>query len=110
MTSPYSVSSDSRMASRISGRRMSPGASSMTSWFDPEIAGHAAGVGYVVAAGSPDGERHAIGVHVTHVQEGQRAVQTAGEDNADGQISIKPHPDTVLERGPHQPWPPHRRR
>ena len=51
---------------------------------DPEFAGHAAGVGYVVAAGSPDGERHAVGVHVTYVQEGQRAIQTTRENNADG--------------------------
>jgi hypothetical protein len=70
---------------------------------NPEFAGHAAGIGYVVAAGSPDGERHAVGVHFAHVHEGQRAVKTARENDADGQVSVEPNPDAVLEGGPHQP-------
>ena len=37
------------------------------------------------------------------MQQGQRAVQAAGEDNADGQVRIEPDPDAVLQCGPHQP-------
>ena len=69
---------------------------------DPEVPGHAAGVRDVVAAGRPDRERHAVRMHLAYVQERQRAVEAAREDDADGQIGVEPNSDTVFQRGPHQ--------
>ena len=70
---------------------------------DPELAGHAACVRDVVAAGRPDRERHAVRVHLTHVQERQRAVEAARENNADRELGVEPNPDAVFQRGPDLP-------
>ena len=41
-------------------------------------------------------------MHLAYVQERQRAVKAAGEDDADGQIGVEPNSDAVFQRGPHQ--------
>ena len=68
-----------------------------------EFAGHAARVRHVIAAGSPDRERHAFGVQFTYVQERQGAVEAARENHADRQIGVDPNSDAVFQRRPHQP-------
>ena len=71
-----------------------------------ELGGQAPRVRQVLAAGRADRERDAVGVHLAHVQQRQRAVQAAGQDDADGQVGVDPHPDAVLQREPGRAWPP----
>src|ERR1019366_6571878 len=69
---------------------------------DPELSGQTPGVAEVRAPRRADGQRHAIGMHLPPVQQGERAVEAAGEDDADRQIGIHPDPDAVLQRGTHE--------
>src|SRR6185437_1666112 len=62
---------------------------------DSEVAGYPAGVRDVFAAGSADRERHAVGVHLPDVQQGQRAVEAAGKDDADGEVGVDPDADAI---------------
>jgi hypothetical protein len=69
---------------------------------DAQVGGQPPRVGQVLAGRGADGERHAVGVHLAHVQQGQGAVQPAGEDDPDGQAGVDAHPDAVLQGGPDQ--------
>ena len=102
MMSPYSVSSPSRMASRMSASRMSRGPDLDHLVRHAQLGGQAARVGQVLAGRGADGERHAVRVHLAHVQQGEAAVQPAGQDDPDGQAGVHPHPDAVLQGGPDQ--------
>ena len=42
-------------------------------------------------------------MHLAYVQERQCAVEAAGENNADSEISVETNSDAVLQRGPHVP-------
>ena len=72
----------------------------MTSWRTPEIGGESARVREVFAAGGADRERDAVGMELPHVQQGQRAVEAAGQDHADGEVGVDAHPDAVPQHGP----------
>ncbi len=98
MMSPYSVSSDIRIAARTSSARMSPGRTSITSCRTPRSAHSRREYTQVVAAGRADGQRHAVRVHRLDVGEHDRAVQTAGQDHAHGKVRVDPDPDAVLDR------------
>ncbi len=91
------------MASRTSASRMSRGRQLDDLVRDPEVAGHPARVRDVLAVGRPDGEGHAVRVHLADVQQRQRAVEAAGQDDADGEVGVDPDADAVLQRGPHLP-------
>src|SRR4029453_10844839 len=90
MMSPYSVSSPSRIASRTWANRMSDGRSGITSCGTPRAAQSRRG-----AAGRRGGGRGEVRVHLAELGQRDRAVQAAGEDDADGQVGVDPHPDAV---------------
>ena len=71
MTSPYSVASLTRIASRTSASPMSRGRSVTTSCAHPEVGGEATRIREVLAALGADGERDAVRVHLAHVSERQ---------------------------------------
>ncbi len=62
-----------------------------------EVGGQPARVREVFAARGADREGDAVGMELPHVQQGQRAVQAAGEDHADGEVGVDAHPDAVAE-------------
>ena len=65
-----------------------------------EIGGQAAGVGEVLAVLGADRERHAVGMHLVHVQQRQRTVQSSGQHHADGEIGVDTHPDRLAVGAP----------
>ena len=64
---------------------------------DAEVGAQPPGTAQVLAARRADGERDAVGMLACRVEQDQRAVQAAGQDDADGQVGIHPGPDTVRQ-------------
>ena len=67
-----------------------------------EVGGEATRIREVLAALGADRERDAVGVHLAHVDEGERAVQPAGEHHADGQVGVDPHPHRLAVGAAHE--------
>ena len=92
MTSPYSVASLTRIASRTSASRMSRGRSVTTSWRTPRSAVRRRAYARSSLPSVPTVNATQSGCISRHVSERQRAVQPTGQDDPDGEVGVDPHP------------------
>ena len=92
MTSPYSVASLTRIASRTSASPMSRGRKVTTSCRTPRSAVRRRAYARSSLPSVPTVNATQSGCILAHVGQGQGAVEPAGEDHADGQVGVDPDP------------------